>query len=119
MTDSPVAVGSEVTHEKHGRGVIIDEVVQNTDGTHEVPVLFYYTGDAQIVPVVTLNPAAEVARSEISTGSSGMTITVDDGFFSFSVEPDGKGSGFDVTLRVGNTVIDSAHLDFSEFIEME
>ena len=95
----------------------MDEPHQSPDGTEEVPVLFYFSEEVRHVPIATIRAAAEVTSTEVLAGSAGVAVEVDDGFFTMYIEPDGQGTGFDVTLRAGNAVVDTARLDSSNFVE--
>lgn len=47
---------------------------------------------------------------EATRGIRGAIITIDDGFYTITVEPNGEGTGFAVSLQAGNATLDRADL---------
>lgn len=116
MDDVVAIEGYEVVHRDHGRGCIVEPIAEGLPSSSYVEVLFYLTAKSVVVPIGSLSPAVEAASSTATAGTHGLSVQIDDGFFSISLETDGEGTGFDVQLRAGNAAIDSAHLDASSFL---
>lgn len=110
MDRQDISVGMEVNHAKYGRGCIVDLCITQSDGMDEVEVLFYHSNETQRVPRIALSPAAEATSVDATTGLNGLTVTIDDGFYTLYIEPDGNGTGYSVSLRAGNSRLDEAHL---------
>ncbi len=108
--------GMEVSHPRYGRGCILDLLVTRTEGTDDVTVLFYETGEPSDVPVYSLSPASEVASVEATQGTVGLDVEIDDGFYSLRIVPDGEGSGYSVSLHAGNATLDEAELSSEGFL---
>lgn len=106
----------EITHREHGRGRVVDVTMGRR---HEVDVVsvYFYTSDEIIeVPLTTLSPASTVTTVDVVEGTHGVEIMVDDGFFKFVITPDGEGSGFDISMKAGQAVLDSHHLSYQDFL---
>lgn len=116
MDSQRVGKGCEVSHGKYGRGHIVDPPSEITTESTEVNVRFYHSGETTEVSIYSLTPASESVTTQTRQGSHGMEVTIDDWFYTLYIEPDQAGSGFEIALRAGNSVIDSAHLDSSDFL---
>lgn len=116
MKRESVSEGMEVNHSKYGRGCVVDPMIVQSEGINEVLVFFYLRGEEEAVPVYSLSPAEEVTSIESTAEPQGITVTIDDGFYTLHIEPDGKGTGYSVTLRSGHATIDTTHLSSAEFL---
>lgn len=110
MDQHEFSEGVEVTHSQHGRGCILDVIISETGGIDDARVIFYLTEEEAVVPTYSLAPASEVTSVEATRGTLGAIITIDDGFYTITVEPDGEGTGFTVSLQAGNATLDQADL---------
>ncbi|MFC7167404.1 hypothetical protein [Halospeciosus flavus] len=106
--------GVEVGHETYGRGVVRAVRPQTDERVAEADVYFYEHDAATNVPLLALEPAAAVTRTDVTDTDHGLTVTVDDGLYTVALRPDGEGGGFEVTLSLGNATLDSAHLSTDE-----
>ncbi|WP_147587294.1 hypothetical protein [Halorubrum lipolyticum] len=102
--------GVEVSHSQYGRGCILDMIASQTGGIDDARVLFYLSGEEVTVPTYSLAPASEVTSVESTRGTLGTTVTIDDGFYTITVEPDGEGTGYNLSLQAGNAILDQAEL---------
>jgi hypothetical protein len=104
--------GVEVTHPKHGRGVITDYDPKFGGEPDEITVRFYETEAEQTLPIFAVELAATVATTSIDKGSYGFSATVDDGHCTVEITPDGTGGGYTVELSVDGHRVDSATLSW-------
>lgn len=111
-----VTVGLEVTHTNYGRGNIIEKPATREEKMPEVSVYFYRLDEQREVPAYAISPSAAVTSIDSQTGSLGLTITIDDGFFTLYIEPDGQGTGYSISLHAGNAQLDSARLSAERFL---
>lgn len=110
MDQHEFSEGVEVTHSQYGRGCILDMIVSKNGGIDDARVIFYLTGEEAVVPTYSLAPASEVTSVEATRGTLGTVIRIDDGFYTITVEPDGEGTGYTVSLQAGNVILDQAEL---------
>lgn len=116
MEGSGFTEGTEVVHPQYGRGCILDMRLTHTDGLDDVSALFYETGESTEIPVYSLSPASEVASTQTTRGTLGLNVEIDDGFYSIRITPDGKGTGYSLSLHAGNATLDEAELSTESFL---
>jgi len=110
MKTTDAAEGVEVTHPKQGRGVITEYDPKFGGEPDEITVQFYQTGTEETLPIFAVELAESVAKASIDKGSYGLSVTVDDGYCTVKIVPNGEGDGYDVELTVNGVQVDTASL---------
>lgn len=110
MKTTDAAAGVEVTHPKRGRGVITEYNPKFGGEPDEITVQFYQTGTEETLPIFAVELAETVAKTSINKGSYGLFVTVNDGYSTVEIVPNGEGDGYDVELSINGKHVDTASL---------
>lgn len=113
MEEKDASEGIEVTHPTHGRGFVSTYHPQFGAEPDEATVQFYDGGEHRL-PVYVLESAAEVTTASVTTSSTGFRATVDDGYYTIVLRPDGSGGGYTVELLEEGRVADTVTLSGGE-----
>ncbi|KTG11413.1 hypothetical protein AUR64_03930 [Haloprofundus marisrubri] len=116
MNQNTAKQGVEVWNREYGRGVILKTHAETDSEMASALIYFYHPDITQDVPLASLETASEMLSTDIKRGSCGFEVEIHDGMFTFYIEPDGNGTGYEVSLTAGNATLEQTHFSTEEIV---